>query len=58
MTIRRYWQLITQSNTATGEEIATLLVNVNRGFILREIKTEDDKIHFLLEEREDKQNAK
>ncbi len=47
MKISNLYQLQTESNTATAEEIATVVVNLNRGLKLQEIKIIDDKIHFI-----------
>lgn len=43
-------EMQTESNITTGEEIATLVVNINRGFKLLEVKAINEKIYFILEE--------
>lgn len=50
MKIKNLYELETESNTATGEEIATLVINLNRGLKLREAKSIEGKLYFVLEE--------
>lgn len=51
MKITKLFEVQTQGNVATGEEIATLVANLNRGLILRELKAVNEKIYFVLEEK-------
>jgi hypothetical protein len=52
MKIKKFYEVQTESNIATGEEIATLIVNLNRGMHLREVKALNEKIYFVFEEAE------
>lgn len=49
MKITQLFEAQTKSNIATSEEIATLIININRGFKLRELKAVNDKIYFVFE---------
>jgi hypothetical protein len=57
MFVKRFYEVQTESNIATGEEIATLIVNLNRGLILKEIKILNGKICFVLEDKDDTINV-
>jgi hypothetical protein len=52
MKITKLYEVQTDSNIATGEEIATLVVNLNRGQKLIELKAVNDKVYFVFEEIE------
>jgi len=47
MKITSMFKVETQSNIATGEEIATLVVNLNAGLLLKELKAEESQKNYL-----------
>ncbi len=53
MKITRFYEVETESNVATGEEIATLIVNQQRGLILKELKEVNGKLHFIFQDPEE-----
>ena len=53
MKITRFYEIETENNVATGEEIATLVVNMQRGLVLKELKAIDDKIYFIFKDKEE-----
>lgn len=53
MNIKHFYEISTNGKVATEEEIATILVNINKGMKLAEIKTDNEKIYFVLEDVKD-----
>jgi hypothetical protein len=49
MKITQLFEVETKESIMTGEEIATIIVNLNRGLILKDIRTVDNKIKYLFE---------
>jgi len=51
--ITRFYEIETENSVATGEEIATLVVNMQRGLVLKELKAIEGKIYFIFKDKEE-----
>ena len=50
MEVTSLYEIRTEGLTATRQEIATLLVNIDKGFKLRGIYVDCDRLCFLMED--------
>lgn len=53
MKIKQFYEISTFGKVAAPEEIATILVNINKGMKLVGVKTDNEKIYFILEDVKD-----
>ena len=52
MKINTLYEIITDSKEATDNEIATILVNIDRGYSVRKIYATDGNIVVLMQDKE------